>query len=148
VSRVGDVAGALVAAAIGLIGLAFGVSYGVWEGAGPGAGFFPALSGAALAGVGVLIAIRDPAPEPETAAGEGFRLPRQSGYIVGLFAFALLMERLGAIPVIVLLFLWILAGIERLPWRVVLPVTAGAALGAWLLFDVLLRVPLPRGMWG
>jgi putative tricarboxylic transport membrane protein len=141
-----DATGALVASALGLIGLALGISYGVWDGGAPGAGFFPAISGGALAAVGVLIAVTDPAPEPDTP--DGFRLPRQGAYIAALFAFALLMEQLGAIVVIVLLFLAILGGIERLSWRIVVPVTAGAAFGAWLLFDVLLQVPLPHGPFG
>ncbi|MBI3707004.1 MAG: tripartite tricarboxylate transporter TctB family protein [Proteobacteria bacterium] len=132
---------------LGLFGLGFGLRYGVWDGAGPGAGLFPAASGGAMAALGLLILVTEtsmPAP-----AAEGATRPwRLLGYVAGLLAFALLMEQLGAIAAIVLLFLWLLAVVERLPWRLVLAVTAGSAFSTWLLFERLLQVQLPRGFFG
>jgi putative tricarboxylic transport membrane protein len=137
----------LVALLLGVFGLGFGLTYGVWDGAGPGAGLFPAASGGAMALLGLLILVTEtstPGPAPQ---GESRPL-RLLGYIAGLLAFALLMETLGAIAAIVLLFLWLLAVVERLPWRLVLAVTVGSAFSTWLLFERLLQVPLPRGFLG
>jgi len=142
-------AGALGVAVAGGIGLGFGIRYGIWDGGSPLSGFFPAISGGALCLFGLLVALREPEPpaEPDAAAGPP-SLRRILGYLAGLLAFAFLMEPVGALPMVVLMFLWLLAGVERLAWRVALPVTAAAALGAWLLFDRLLQVPLPRGLFG
>ena len=138
---------AIVLIAGGLAGVWSGIRYGVWQALSPGAGFLPALSGGALCLLGVAIFATDVRSSQASAEdgehGSGWRL---LGYMVGLLGFALLMEPLGAIAAIVLLFLWILAGVEQLPWRLVLTVTAGATVGAWLLFDRLLQVPLPRGL--
>ena len=124
-----------------------GIRYGVWEALSPGAGFLPALAGAALCVFGVVVLVTETrSTEPHTRAVEQPHRWRLLGYFAGLLGFSLSMEPLGAITSIVLLFLWILAVVERLPWRLVLPVTAGASFGAWLLFDWLLKVPLPRGL--
>jgi putative tricarboxylic transport membrane protein len=146
----GAVAGALGSAVAGAAGLGFGIGYGVWENGSPLAGFFPGLAGAGLLVFSLLAAIREwPRPvEPEAS----FAPNRQGhwrlllGYLAGLLAFAFLMEPVGAIPMIALLFLWLMRAVERLAWRIVLPVTVAATLGAWLLFDRLLQVPLPRGL--
>jgi putative tricarboxylic transport membrane protein len=109
----------------------------------PGPGLFPALA-AGLMGASALLALRHRAPKP----GETDWL-RLFAYVVGAFVFPLLLEPLGMTAAVVLLFLLLLAGLERMRWRVVLPVTAGAAAGSFLLFDRLLQVPLPRGwIWG
>lgn len=136
--------------ATGLLGLAFGLYYGVWEDGSPRAGFFPALSGGALCVFGAVMALVESTASRPSATANADRSPlrRMLGYMVGLLAFASLMEPVGAIPVIVLLFLWILAVVERLPWRLVLAVTAGSSFGAWLLFERILQVPLPRGLFG
>jgi putative tricarboxylic transport membrane protein len=109
----------------------------------PGPGLFPALA-AGLMGMAALVALRHRAPKP--AESDWVRL---LAYIAGAFIFPLLLEPIGMTSAVVLLFLLLLAGLERMRWRVVLPVTAGAAAGSFLLFDRLLKVPLPRGwLWG
>jgi putative tricarboxylic transport membrane protein len=145
----GAVIGALGSAAAGLAGLAFGIRYGLWESGSPLAGFFPALAGAMLLLFGTLSAAHEwrwPAPPDE--ANPAPQRGRVLGYLAAVFGFAFLLEPLGAMLAIALMFLWLLAAVERLPWRVVLPVTFGATLSAWLLFDRLLQVPLPRGILG
>jgi hypothetical protein len=134
---------------LGLFGLVEGLNYGVWDGAGPGAGLFPAASGGAIAVLSLIILVTERSTPVAVSAPEGGTRPlRLIGYIAGLLAFALLMETLGAIAAIVLLFLWLLAVVERLPWRLVLAVTAGSAFSTWLLFEQLLQVQLPRGFLG
>ncbi len=107
----------------------------------PGPGLFPALA-AGLMGAAALAALRHRAPKP--AESDWVRL---AAYVAGAFVFPLLLEPVGMTGAVVLLFLLLLAGLERMRWRIVLPVTAGAAAGSFLLFDRVLQVPLPRGWW-
>ena len=138
----------LLLIAVGLAGVWSGMRYGVWEALSPGAGFVPALAGGALCVFGVVIVITEArATGPDTGAVEQASRWRLLGYLIGLLGFCLLMEPLGAITAIVLLFLWILSLVERLRWRLVLSVSTGASFGAWFLFDWLLKVPLPRGLF-
>ena len=118
-----------------------GREWGFSEFGSPGPGLFPALA-AALMGAAALLALRRRAPP--TGETDWLRL---LAYVAGAFVFPLLLEPLGMTAAVVLLFLLLLAGLERMRWRVVLPVTAGAAAGSFLLFDRLLQVPLPRGWW-
>jgi putative tricarboxylic transport membrane protein len=136
--------GRLAAAGFVLLALAAGwqgYDWGFTDFGTPGPGLFPALA-AALMGGAALVALRHRAPAPEAADWT-----RLLAYLAGIVGFALLLEPLGMAASVTLLFLLLLAGLERLPWRVVLPVTAGAAGGSFLLFDRLLQVPLPRGWW-
>jgi putative tricarboxylic transport membrane protein len=136
--------GRLAAAGFVLAALAViwqGRDWGFTEFGSPGPGLFPALAGG-LMGVAALVALRRRAAPPEAMD----RL-RFGAYAAGVLGFPLLLEPVGMTAAVALLFLVLLGGLERLPWRVVLPVTAGAAAGCFLLFDKLLAVPLPRGWW-
>ncbi len=139
---------AILVIAGGVAGMWSGLRYGVWQALSPGAGFLPALSCGALCLLGVAILATDVRSSHDSSeVGVDASRWRLLGYVAGLLGFASLMELLGAITAIVLLFLWILAVVEQLPLRLVLMVTAGASLGAWSLFDWLLQVPLPRGLF-
>jgi putative tricarboxylic transport membrane protein len=107
----------------------------------PGPGLFPALA-AGLMGVSALIALRRRAPAPEPAD----RL-RLFAYIAAILGFALLLEPLGMTACVALLLLALLGGLERMRWQVVVPVTALGSASCFLLFDKLLKVPMPRGWW-
>lgn len=129
--------------ALGAFGAWSAMRFGVWEAGGPGAGMMPGLSGVALCVFAAIAAFERRASQEEPA-----HLPRLAGYVAGLAGFALLMDPIGAVPAIIALFLWTLGVVERWPWRRVLPIAAGAALFAWVLFDRLLQVPLPKGLLG
>ena len=125
--------------------------YGVWDGIEPGAGFFPVLAGCLLVLFAVITMIaerRDEAVVDASAADDDApSWSHLAGYFAALFGFALLLQPIGAIPAIVVLFAWILLVVERLSLRLVFLVTAGSALGVWFLFDYLLNIPLPRGQF-
>ncbi|WP_270933317.1 tripartite tricarboxylate transporter TctB family protein, partial [Falsiroseomonas oryzae] len=118
-----------------------GWEWGFTEFGSPGPGLFPALA-AALMGAAALAAAWRRAPRPEP-----MRQRRLLAYIAAALGFPLLLEPAGTTLAIAAMFLLLLRGLERLPWRVVVPVTAGATAGSFLLFDRLLRVPLPHGWW-
>lgn len=128
---------------VGLLGLVSGIRYGVWHGGEPGAGLLPAISGALLFALAAIVALTEVAASTTTTSTDQPQAKRLICYLVAIFGFALLMRPLGTMPTIILFFLWILRGVERLPWRLTLAVTAGASVGTWLLFDRLLQVPLP-----
>lgn len=138
--RTRSAAAPLVLVAAGALGAWASFGYGPWEAGGPGAGLMPGLASAALVVFAAISAFESPAQ-----VGEPAHLPRLAGYFVGLTGFALMMGPLGAIPAIVLLFAWTLGVVERWRWRTVAAIAAGAALFAWVLFERLLAVPLPRG---
>ena len=148
--RVPDLAGAVVLAVLGGYGLISGFSYGLGEATSPGPGFLPVMAGGALLVQALSVAIKEviaPTPAPPVDPDEATMAPdamrRIFGYNVGIFGFALLMQPIGALPTIALFFLWIVRCVERQTWRLTLAMTAGATLGAWLLFVKALQVRLP-----
>ena len=135
-------AGALACAAVGAAGLWYGMRLGVWQAGAPLAGFFPALSGGMLCVFSALALMEGLGEQaPPTHSG------RVLGYVGGLLAFAFLMEPVGALPMIAAVFLWLLLGVERMSVRMALSLTVAGTAAAWLLFDRLLQVPLPRGFF-
>lgn len=141
--RLAGASAASVLLALGMYGAWSATRFVLWDAGGPGAGMLPGLSSLALCVFALIAAF-----EPGAQAGEPAHLPRLAGYIAALVGFALLMDPLGAVPAIVLLFVWTLGVVERWHWRRVLPMAAAAALFAWVLFDRLLKVPLPKGLLG
>ncbi|HSH91865.1 MAG TPA: tripartite tricarboxylate transporter TctB family protein [Ramlibacter sp.] len=148
--RIPDIAGASALVVLGAYGLVSGFRFGLGEATAPGPGFVPAIAGIALLVLAAAVGVKEvvaPAPEPATAPDEAPLAPdairRIVGYIAGIFGFAFLMQPMGALPTIGLFFLWILRGVERKSWRLTLAMTAGATLGAWLLFAKALKVSLP-----
>ncbi|MCC7275662.1 MAG: tripartite tricarboxylate transporter TctB family protein [Alphaproteobacteria bacterium] len=135
----------IVAALLAIAGAAAawaGWRYGLWSDGEPGAGLLPGAAGAAVAVFAGTEALSPGADAPPPQA-----VRRLLGHGAAILAFAPALEVVGTIPAILLLFVGTLRWVERLPWRVVVPVAAGAALGSWLVFERLLDVPLPRGLW-
>jgi putative tricarboxylic transport membrane protein len=142
VSRLAGAAAPAALFALGAFGAWSALRYGVWDG-GPGAGMLPGLASVALCIFAAVAAF-----ERSDQQGEPAHVPRLAGYVAGLAGFALLMGPLGAVLAIIALFVWTLGLVERWPWRRVLLIAAAAALFAWVLFDRLLQVPLPKGLLG
>jgi hypothetical protein len=113
----------------------------------PGPALFPLGLALALAGFGILTAV---------AGGRGVGLRglgwgewRHAAAILGAAAFAALaLERLGYRLTIAVLLAFLLGAVERRGVLVTAAVALGLAFGSFYLFDVLLRVPLPRGPFG
>lgn len=134
-----------ILAAIGLYGAYSGLRFGLGEATEPGPGLMPAFAGGALVLFAIVVALTEgvPAAGPGDPPAAADATRRVFGYAAGIVAFALLMKPLGTLPTIVLFFVWIMRGVERQSWRLTLALTAGAALGAWLLFVKALKVSLP-----
>ena len=55
---------------------------------------------------------------------------------------------IGMLPALCLFILFCLRVAERMSWRSSVAIAVGATAGSWLLFERLLQVQLPRGLWG
>lgn len=112
----------------------------------PGPGYLPLLLAAIMAGLGLVIAWRGGGPRvaelawPE--AGHAIKL------LGGCAGAALLLEPLGYRLTIFLLVLFFLGAIERRRPFAAIATALGLSLGSFWLFADLLRVALPRGLWG
>ena len=120
---------------------------GSWQS--PAPGLFPLLVSLVLAGMALtllLVALGTHAtapPGPSSAAR-----PKVWWTIVSLLAFYALLERLGFLITSFLLLIFLLRAIAGQRWRVTLAISVGASLSSYLVFDRLLKLPLPRGPIG
>jgi hypothetical protein len=64
-----------------------------------------------------------------------------------LCLYVLILEHLGFLPT-TFLFMVLLLGLEPRPWTFTIPGAIGATAFFFVLFKVLLRVPLPSGLLG
>jgi putative tricarboxylic transport membrane protein len=138
-------AGVLFAIGGGAAHLALQMGYG--SARFPGPGYLPFWLATLLAVTSGLYFLSRLGSEAETRPLWGRKAwlrPTLSAVIMLLFA--LLMGWLGFFASTFLLFLAWLIVVERERWPVVGVVSVLGTLGAYLLFGVLLRVPLPKGM--
>ena len=115
--------------------------------ANPGPAYMPALLAAALLVSGVLIVAlgRDAA----TLGAAGWGEWRHTAAILGACAFvALALERLGSRLTMALACAFLLSVVERKGLVPTALFAAGMAAGTHYLFDTVLRVQLPRGLFG
>jgi putative tricarboxylic transport membrane protein len=118
----------------------------------PDAGFFPLLASLALAGLAAthLIAELRKPPEPDSELAEGPPASQRMAIsvIASLIAYVPALQWLGFLIATALLVTALLAvfGLRRLlPYAIAVPVLAG---GSYLLFDLVLGLPLPAGPLG
>ena len=113
----------------------------------PGPAFVPVALAAVLLLFGLLlVVVSGKAPALSTLAWtEG----RHAIAIFAVCAFAALaLERLGFRPTVALSLLFLLGVVERRDPIFTAVFSLGLAAGTFLLFDTILRVPLPRGPFG
>jgi len=127
--------------------------FGEWKA--PGPGFLPFSLGLILAFLGTILffqAIKrsnrdEPAPFVRLIPkGDSFK--RVALTIVGMFLAAALLDMLGFILTVFLLLLFLTRTIEPPQWSVAVTYSLAAALGSYVLFQVLFKAPLPRGFLG
>jgi putative tricarboxylic transport membrane protein len=170
--RRGGLVGNLVLASVGLLAVVGGVGYGVTGATGPvGPGFVPALAGALMALFSVVELVRivrarppreaapdgAPAPGDPVAATDDVdqfgRTDRQrSRAIVAIFAIVALgvavTPFLGLLTAMGLVVLALTLGIERRPVVPSVLTAAGTVAFAYVVFVLVLRVPVPVGPLG
>lgn len=118
---------------------------GLGAGGRPGAGFFP-LGAAVAIGAIALARLLRLANESAIFATTTSDWRRIIGVIVGMAAYALLLETLGFALCTFLLMAAYLILVAAQPWRLSLGFAAGVAFFAHLFFATLLNAQLPRGL--
>ncbi len=117
----------------------------------PGPGFLPLLTGIVL-GVMSLILLTKSFMEV-SSRGQGAGWPNREGAVKIAFVFIVLVlftvffEITGYFINIFVLFFVLLRPVGKQRWPVTISVSMGAVLASYLLFDLWLKIPLPRGIW-
>jgi putative tricarboxylic transport membrane protein len=127
-----------------------------WQGRGlsigslhaPGPGFFPALIAAVLVVLSLYLMIKGGKREGEEDAVSAPAIIRMLVLFGALVAYFLLLEYLGFVVVSFLLMFFLFLWVGRQRWYVAF-LSAVACIGlAYVLFDILLKSNLPRGVFG
>jgi putative tricarboxylic transport membrane protein len=124
----------------------------------PGPRAFPIVLGGALLLLGLAITIsgfargREVAPPKTDADRTDSPLRQELRIVIGTFGllilYAFLMEKTGFLASTPIVLMLTLAGLLRIRrWTFIALMSGGITLVCWLVFVVLLRVPLPRGSW-
>ncbi len=114
----------------------------------PGPALFPRILSAMLVLVGIVIAVQSTRHHVgENGSYEAANIARAGGVLLGIAAYVFLVHRLGFLPtsVLLLLALMTMLGVRL---RVGLPAAVALALFSLLIFERVLRVPLPPGILG
>ena len=118
----------------------------------PGPGFLFFWAGIFLAIMSLIILIRAWITQREEGAGKlifgGQNLLKIILVLASVFLYALFMESLGFIAVTLLLFLFLLGGIEKKGWIFAIFVSVAVTVAAYIIFEVLLKSQLPKGILG
>jgi putative tricarboxylic transport membrane protein len=118
----------------------------------PGPGFLFFWTGIAVAIMALVIILQSFRAYPEEEAKvepTGKRTTTKVVLVlVALFLYAVLMEYLGFFIVTFLLFIFLLAVIEKKRWWFAITVSAAVTLCAYLLFETALQSQLPKGILG
>ena len=137
----------LMAGFFGLLGLIWvwrGLELPYWDRFAPGSGFLPVWLGVVLVALVALLFLRGEAAAP----GEADAWRKPALIAVSLAACVLLVEWLGFVVGVGAYLLFLLLYVERLPLRLGGGVAVGTTVAIYAIFDLWLRVPLPRGPWG
>jgi putative tricarboxylic transport membrane protein len=126
----------------------------------PGPRAFPNVLGYALLMLGLVMTVsgftrrRGAAPAEAKADGDAATSPltHELRIVLGTFGllllYAFLMERTGFLVSTPIVLVLGMAGILRMRrWRFIALMSIGTTLVCWIVFALLLRVPLPRGSW-
>ncbi|PKN66112.1 MAG: hypothetical protein CVU57_08015 [Deltaproteobacteria bacterium HGW-Deltaproteobacteria-15] len=116
----------------------------------PGPGFFFFWTSIVTAGLSVAIMVRGfKMGAGEDAAGQVIRIANRvkiALVLAALFSYALLVEQIGFIILTFLLFVFLLALIEKKSWTVAISIGLVVTVLSYLLFETALQSQLPTGL--
>ena len=119
--------------------------FGVGSPKSPGAGFWPLLIVVAMAGLGLSL-ILHPSRDVPSAATQDSRWGRLWIALGTMAFYVVTLDPLGFLVATTILLFVQLRWVESRTWRSSVWIAALTALVAFLLFRVLLKVPLPAGV--
>jgi putative tricarboxylic transport membrane protein len=117
---------------------------------GPGPGFLPFWLGLGLIFLGLMLLARAifgrKDKEEDISLPSKYATLQMSLVMVGFFGFVFLGDKVGFLPCIGLMFLFLLAVVERRGWKFSLAMSLISALFFWVVFEVGLKLRLPLGL--
>lgn len=119
----------------------------LWRDGEPRQGFFPMAIGLLIVALSALLcaqSLRQKRPSLQTDALASSNPSRVLAYVCMMVGFVIALERVGFVIASVGFLLVMLAAVERQPRLASVLIGAGVTTAAYLLFVVLLKVPLPR----
>jgi putative tricarboxylic transport membrane protein len=127
--------------------IAFGYPLGTMER--PGPGLYPIFLGIlfVIAAIGSLVTDLVKPAKGELGFPQGKDLGRFLMMLGGGATYVLLLPYAGHLVSAIILVFVALQAMGRTSWLMKICFTVGIALGSYYLFDVFLRVPLPRGIF-
>ena len=119
----------------------------------PGPGFYPLWLGIILGGMSIALIWRtarrkEGARTLRDILAEKVRWEKVLWVLIALVLYATLMDFLGFLIATFLLMAFLLRFIEPQPWRTVLMWTLIGSLGSYLIFDMWMKLRLPKGVLG
>lgn len=118
----------------------------------PSTGFLPMWLGVLMAILSILLIVnatlRKGDSTREAAFPRGKALAAVVLFLAGLAAYIALLEVLGYLSATVLLTAFLLHFVMQAGWKRTLLVSVGASIVLFVIFQVLLRVELPKNMFG
>jgi putative tricarboxylic transport membrane protein len=119
----------------------------------PGPGFFPLWLGVILGGMSIGLFVqttwrKENERTLRNILEEDVRWGKVLLVIVGLILYGVLMDYLGFVIVTFLLMALLLRFIEPQPWKVVIGWALVGSAGSYLIFEVWMKLRLPKGFMG
>jgi len=145
--------GSLFWLTVGLISLYGSFHLGLGTMREPGSGFLPFLAGCFISLMAIIVLLQSFTPKKEVRAKlaalwEGVNWHRPVIISLLILGFILALESLGFILTSFFLLLILFRWVEKFPWRKVLIILLLTLGSTYLLFDILLKASLPRGILG
>jgi putative tricarboxylic transport membrane protein len=142
---------ALSILAAGMIWAALGLPYGNVHN--PGPGFFPFWLGVILVAMAIALFVQTTrGKESERTLRdileEDVRWGKVLLVLAALVLYAFLMDYIGFLIVTFLLMILLLRFIEPQPWKIVIGWALAGSVGSYLIFEVWMKLRLPKGFLG
>jgi putative tricarboxylic transport membrane protein len=146
---IADSAGALFWVAVGILACYGATRLGLGSVTEPGAGFIFFWSGLILA-VLSLIGFAQSRRNAEDTVQEAVQIGwvKIALVLLSLLLYGVFLERLGFVLTTFILMTFLLGGIERTSWGRSLSVAGAAALTSYAIFELWLKIRLPKGIFG
>jgi putative tricarboxylic transport membrane protein len=119
----------------------------------PGAGFFPLWLGVILGAMSISLFIQTTWQKEKVRIlkdilAEEIRWRKVLMVVIGLVLYGFLMDYIGFLTVTFLLMAFLLRSIEPQPWKAVIGWALVGSIGSYLVFDVWMKLRLPKGFLG
>ncbi len=118
----------------------------------PGPGFFPLWLGIILGAMSLGLIFQSARQKGARTLGdilaEKVRWQKVFWVLIALLLYGFLIEYLGFVLVTFLLMGFLLRFIQPQPWRTVFGAALAGSFGSYLVFEVWMKLRLPKGFWG